>query len=611
MKKLFALICTVCCFHTVGAQSARSGVFTLSDLSAKPSHKSVTDIYMPPNLSVDIEFVDEDGKGVLNALESAKVLLNIKNTGGDAKGVRVSIVPEKEYKGLVFKQNELVTDVASGRTSTLEFPLKAGIDLETSRDTRLNIKVYEPLGYDIEAVLNLSTLEYLKSRLIMNGITSIADAGVGLLARNGNPDGKVQAGDIVNVTVMLQNVGVGNASDVNYTITAGDPNLLLYTSKGPVKTLTGSLSDMPSGKIEEVSFRVSPTNRYVHTSEYLPVYITLQEKTGLGNLTDEIIPIPFDAAPVMAEVVSVDADMDRLLAQLERSTVVSKDNRVNAKPVEVRNIMAAPKGVPLYKDAVAIVIGAENYADPSIPVAPYSARDAKVMGEYFKNSMGIENVMVMTDREVTSMTLNTMFDGKRGRLSQMVTPGVTDVFVYYSGHGVPMDKGEGNQDVFLIPYDVEKSWIGDYGFSLNKMYSDLSSLDAKSVTVILDACFSGGSRPSDKFKSESVANQKFVMLDPSELERPWLTNRNFRVFTSSRGDQTSQGRDMSQSGLFTYYLAIGMQGDADSNDDGTVTLYELVDFVTSNVEKESAGKQTPQFNTHVDNVDDFILETIR
>lgn len=615
MKKLFRTICLFAAMFgmmaAAGAQSVKTGVFTLDEIAQGYSSNSDNDIYMPPNLSVDIEFIDEDGQGVLNANENAKVRLSITNTGGDANGVKVSVLPVKNYRGIAFNSNELMVNIPANRTSVVDFPIRAGLDLQTSRDTKFNIKIFEPLGYDIEAVLNLNTLEYIKSRLIMNGVTSIADSGVGLMARNGNPDGKVQAGDVVNVTVMLQNVGVGDASNVKYTITSNDSNVLLYTSQGPVKSLTGSFAEMASGKTEELSFRVSPTNRYTHTGGYLPVYITLQEDTGFGNLASQIIPIPFDAAPVKAEVVSVDADMDRLIAQMGKSTVESKDNRVNSQPQQIRDIMAAPKGAPLYKDAVAIVIGSEYFADKTIPTAPYAARDAQVIGEYFKNSMGVGNVMVMTDKEVTSMAMNMMFDGQRGRLSKMITPGVTDVFVYYSGHGVPMENEYGGQDVLLIPYDVEKSWIKDYGFSLNKMYSDLASLDAKSVTVILDACFSGGSRPSEKYKSESVANQKFVILDPTEMEQPWLNDPDFRVFTSSKGNQTSQGRDLSKSGLFTYYLAIGLQGDADENSDGKVTMEELVDFVTVNVDKESNGAQTPQFREHEGSKGEFVLEKIR
>lgn len=595
---------------TMSAQSARSAVFTLNDLSDNSSRESSEGIYMPPNLSVDIDFIDEDGKGILTALEKSKIRLSISNSGGDANGVKVTVSPQKKYPGINMNNNSVVAHIPSQSVAVVEFPLEAGIDLATSRDTKFDIKIEEPLGYDIEAVLNLSTIEYLKSRLVLNGVTSIADAGLGLMARNGNPDGRIQAGDVVSVTVMLQNAGVGTAENVTYSITSKDPNVLLYTSSGPTSTLSGKLSDLVSGQTEELAFRISPTNRYVNNGGYLPVYITLKEDKGLGNLVSKNIPIPFDATPIKPELVSVDGEFDRMIKDLERSSVVSSDGRVNRmapKPQEIRDIMAVPIGLPIYKDAVAIVIGTEVYADRDIPTAPYSARDAKLMAEYFKTSMGVGHVDLMSDADVTQMRLKSRFDARRGTLQNYIQPGVTDLFVYYSGHGVPVEDENGRADVLLIPYDVPKAFIEDEGFSLNDMYATLSSLNAKSVTVILDACFSGGSRPSDKFRSESVANQKMVMADVSDMEQPWLDNPNFRVFTSSRGDQTSRGRDLSESGLFTYYLACGLQGDADKNADGSVTMAELVDYVSANVSKESGGAQTPQFY----GTKDFVLEKIK
>ena len=189
----------------------------------------------------------------------------------------------------------------------------------------------------------------------------------------------------------------------------------------------------------------------------------------------------------------------------------------------------------------------------------------------------------------------------------MVVPGKTDLFVYYSGHGVPTKGTDGRKDIYLIPYDVGKEWIRDEGFSLNKLYADLGSLNARSVTVILDACFSGGSRRSDSYATKSIANQKLVIIDPEEMEQPWLNNPNFRVFTSSRGDQASLGYDKSRSGLFTYFIATGLQGDADKDGNGRVEMSELVEFVTGQVNKESDGAQTPQFYGD----SNFVVEIIK
>lgn len=557
----------------------------------------VNELFMPPDLRVDMEFVDDNGNGLLEALEGASLRLKITNDGGTADRVQVTITPERNYKGLKVEKNEYITRVSKNSVQELIVPFSAGLDVVEMDEVRYRINVHEPDGFDTKAVLQFSTEEYRKAKLHINGV-DIVDAGRGTRASGGNPDGKIQCDEIANINVQLQNVGIGVAKNVRYTVVSGDKNLILYTDTGRTEKISGSLSDLMSAQTSQVRFRLGVNSNYVNKGQYLPVYVTVTEDFGFGDIVSEIIPIPFNASAAEPEVVVVNPERERKKIG-PRIILPDDDKRRNS----VRDISVASIGQPIYSNAVAIIIGTEKYQDSSIPMAPYASRDAELMAEYFRTSLGIQTVHLLTDEKVTAMELNTMFDSQRGRLSRIIQPGQTDVFVYYSGHGVPQPDGS---DVMLIPYDVEKAWINDYGFSLNKMYDNLASLDAKSVTVILDACFSGGSRPSESYKSESIANQKLVMPDISAMERPWIDNPNFRVFTSSRGDQTSLGYDLSRSGLFTYYIACGLQGDADKNADKKITMAELVEFVTSGVDKESVGTQTPQFYGNKD----FVIEKL-
>lgn len=553
----------------------------------------VNELFMPPDLRVDMEFVDDNGNGLLEALEGASLRLKITNDGGTADRVQVTITPERNYKGLKVEKNEYITRVSKNSVQELIVPFSAGLDVVEMDEVRYRINVHEPDGFDTKAVLQFSTEEYRKAKLHINGV-DIVDAGRGTRASGGNPDGKIQCDEIANINVQLQNVGIGVAKNVRYTVVSGDKNLILYTDTGRTEKISGSLSDLMSAQTSQVRFRLGVNSNYVNKGQYLPVYVTVTEDFGFGDIVSEIIPIPFNASAAEPEVVVVNPDRERIII----GPTIIPDGPARTT---IRDISVAPIGQRIYSNAVAVVIGSEKYEDTAIPRAPYAKRDAEVMSEYFKNTLGVGNVILLTDEEVTGMELQKIFDSQRGRLSRLVQPGQTDVFVYYSGHGVP--KADGS-DVQLIPFDVAKDWINDYGFSLNRMYDNLASLDAKSVTVILDACFSGGSRPSDMYKSESIANQKLVMPDLNSMEQPWLDNPNFRVFTSSKGNQTSLGYDQSMSGLFTYFLAIGLQGDADKNADNKVTMTELVEFVTTNVEKESLGSQTPQFYGN----SDFIIE---
>lgn len=587
----------------VAAQSAVTNVITFS-------LEDVSDLFMPPELYVDVDFIDDNENRILEAREKGIIRLVLSNRGGDADYVTASITPGSKYRGLNIEKTQVVTSIKGDEETTIDFPISASIDIPT--DTLLfTIKVSEPMGFDIVASMVLSTFEYQKSKIEMQGV-SIVDAGRGLRAKNNNPDGMVQKSEVVRAYVSLQNTGSGIANDVQYTITSKDQNVILMNESGNVPSINGTIDHMLSGETQEVSFRMSVNNNYKASSEFLPVFITVKEKEDFGNLASTVIPIPLDKTPAEPKIVDIKGEKEKLLASLQMTKVSSDDGRVSFNK-NIRDISIAPSGEPIYKDAVAIVIGAEKNSYGVAP-APYAARDAKVMANYFKNALGIsdENIKLRTDNEVTKNELSDLLDSRYGYLSRVVEPGKTDVFVYYSGHGIPDVASDGSQDIYLFPYDARKELVKDRGYSLNKLYADLNSLNARSVTVILDACFSGSSRQTVTYESENISNEKGIRISmPQMTNRPWDTNPNFRVFTSSTEDQTSLGYDQSQSGLFTYFLATGLQGDADKDGDGTIRFNELVDFVTTNVSNESqkirGGAQSPQFYGD----GNFIIEKIK
>lgn len=600
MKKLLNIFLASAVASFLTSVNAQAQSVTTESISFKL--EDVTEMFMPPDLRMNIEFEDENHDNVLEAEESGYIKIAISNKGGKADNVKVTVQPVNMAYGVTLPHSVFTTSVDKNGTWELNVPMTADLNVPTGY-TNFLIKVSEPMGYDINATLELSTFAFQKARLTMNGV-EISDSGIDTKPYNGNPDNKLQNMDVVRATVMIQNVGDGEAHNVTYKVTSKDPNIRLLTMSGYAHEVPGSVGDMLVGQTKEISFRLSPNAHYVHKGEYIPLYLTVTEDKGFGNITSKQIPIPFDAATIKPEVVKVEANREKLMASLG-TKVISNDDRVSVtSDTKFKDIMVAPYGQTIYQNAVAVVIGAEEYKDKTIAPAPYASRDAEVMTEYFKKSLGIKNTMTYTNEETTMMTLNSLFDSEIGSLASMVTPGQTDLFVYYSGHGVPLPNQDGEMEVFLIPYDVPKGGIARYGYSLNKLYADLAGLSAKSVTVILDACFSGGSRLSEAHESKSLTNQKFTLGEMTEMYEPWRNNPNFRLFTSSMGHQTSQANDRTRSGRFTYYLAVGLQGDADKDKNGKITMTELYEFVQANVHKETSGAQTPQFYGN----GDFVVE---
>ena len=79
--------------------------------------------------------------------------------------------------------------------------------------------------------------------------------------------------------------------------------------------------------------------------------------------------------------------------------------------------------------------------------------------------------------------------------------GGSDVMVFYSGHGVPgLNDGRG----YLLPRDADPNTAEINGYPIDVLYGNLGKLqEARSVTVYLDACFSGGSHEGMLVRSAS------------------------------------------------------------------------------------------------------------
>lgn len=554
------------------------------------------DVFMPPELYVDIDFIDDNNNKILEANESGTIQMIIQNRGGNADKVKIDLSLDKDAQWMTFTTpfNNIITSIPSDSEKKIDISFKANKYVPTD-SIKMRMKISEPLGYDIKAEMVLTTFELQKPLIKLQGV-SIIDAGRGLRAMDGNPDGKLQRGEIVNAIVTIQNVGQNIAENVSYSILSRDPNVKIYGEEGVLSEIKGKLNNMEVGEIAEIAVRISPNNNYNGNSKYLPLYITVNESLGEMGLVSENIPIPIDQAPEKVKSVKVEPNVEKLMA-MKKTQIVSSSDRISSK-IKIRDISVAPLGEPLHKNAIAIVLGAEKNGYDIAP-APYAARDAEIMAKYFKNTLGIQDVRVYTNENLTKAKLSDIFDAN-GELERAVSPGVTDVFVFYSGHGMPDESSEEGMDVYLLPYDGRKDMLKERCYSINKMYSCLNDLKAKSVTVILDACFSGSSRQSGNYAGVSIGNTKGVSIEIEDLGvRPWETNPNFRLITSSSGEQTSLGFDQSQSGLFTYYLAIGMQGEADANNDGSITYEELFQYIKSNVSSTARqirnGDQTPQF----------------
>ena len=249
--------------------------------------------------------------------------------------------------------------------------------------------------------------------------------------------------------------------------------------------------------------------------------------------------------------------------------------------------MNIPRSKMKNPDAIAVILGIERYR--TIQKVNYAKRDAAVFREYAINLLGVpddkNHIYFKTDDEVTKAEFEKLFT-RNGWLARRVQPG-SDVYIYYAGHGVPDFK---EKSPYLIPSDGDANYPTQTGFSLNRLYEELAKLNVRSITVFLDACFSGGTRG----QTTLLANSRLLRI---KIDHPALRSEKLVVFSAASGDQISSGYPNKKHGLFTYFLLRGLRGDADKNNDKIITVLELEKYLILNV-KKTAGyldrEQTPQ-----------------
>ncbi len=225
-----------------------------------------------------------------------------------------------------------------------------------------------------------------------------------------------------------------------------------------------------------------------------------------------------------------------------------------------------------------MIIGNANYGrqGKDIPDVTPAYADAAAMRQYVTEALGIREGNIIDLRDSTSAQLVRVFgskDNHKGQLHDWVLPSRSRVFVYYSGHGAPAgDEGT----PYLVPSDADAARINLNGYPLSTLYDNLGKLPARSVTVVLEACFSGVSQAGSL-----LGNMSPIAIRPKGVSIP----PNVTVIAAGSVDQMATWEQDQSQGLFTKYFMKGMSGEADAkphgNSDGEVEWGELDAYLKS------------------------------
>jgi len=283
--------------------------------------------------------------------------------------------------------------------------------------------------------------------------------------------------------------------------------------------------------------------------------------------------------------------------QLAKDAVaLDPDNEQYVQTLEMitSNIEVAPKTAVRRPDAIAIIIGNKTYQDHHIPTVKFAIQDATLVRKYLVNTLGFDEKNIVLVSDAKKDDFEKFFGTEsnyKGYLYNHVIQDRSEIFIYYSGHGAP---DTNTKKAYLVPTSADPSYINITAYSLDALYGNLEKLNndkkPKSITVVLDSCFSGGS------------NGGMIIRDASpifiETTTPLLTMDNAVVFTSSQSDQISSWYTEKQHGLFTYFFLKTIKMAAENNaqltaEDMEKTLQEP-DSINDFARKLYNREQVPQ-----------------
>lgn len=266
-----------------------------------------------------------------------------------------------------------------------------------------------------------------------------------------------------------------------------------------------------------------------------------------------------------------------------RATVYDVDGtRADAgMPVVIRNRPGEPIRPPGPRppgDLYLLCVGVSSYRDSTLNLQ-WAARDAEEMAGAMRKQVGrhfrhVVEPTVLTNADATKANL------KRA-LARLQRAGPEDtVFVFMSGHGTQ----EGGR-FYFAPHEVDRREVVRTCLPWQEVTDALASVPAAQL-LIADACHSGC----------HLGNLAGVNAGLAEAAQ----RAGIVMIGSCSGNEESWEDPKRRHGYFTAALLDALRGEADDNQDGVVTLWELEKYLGTKVGPVTNGKQHPHATQDLD-----------
>lgn len=499
-----------------------------------------------PNLNIvpnSVKFIDEGGSNTINAGKTSRIRLKIKNEGnGTAYGCSALIKASGATEGLSFApQNNI--EIQAGEVKDIEFPITAGLNTIDSI-VSFEIQINEPNGFGTDPVrLDIKTRKFLAPNLKIVDHTVTADRS-----------GVLQKKKPFDLQLLLQNTQHGEAEDVSVSVVIPEGVFIMDGSQSV------NIKAMEGGAKKSLVYSLIVNNNYKDT--VIPIRVNLKERFG-KYAESKTINLQLNQTLASNKIV-VDAK-ERSFEKIQLASLSSDvDKNIPVSPVRNENTFVA-------------IVANENYKMERL--VPYALSDGRKFAEYCEKTLGINPSHIKVEEDATAGTIRGLLNWLKGIASSYGKE--SKIIFYYAGHGAP---DINNQTAYILPSDGTSNDL-DNAINLNDFYAELGAMNSASVTVFLDACFSGSSRDGNMISS--LANSRGLAV---EVEGGNLSG-NMVVFSATKSNETANPYEEEGHGMFTYFLLKKLQESA-----GNVSYKDMSEYVTKEVSRKSSvmsKTQTP------------------
>jgi len=241
----------------------------------------------------------------------------------------------------------------------------------------------------------------------------------------------------------------------------------------------------------------------------------------------------------------------------------------------------------------AVIVGISRYQDKSLELR-FANKDAQSFYGFLKSPGGgavpDKQIDLLLDRNATRADIIQSINAKL-RLAF----DDDEVIIYIACHGIP---DEVSGELYFLGYDADVKNIPGTGISQSDIQKAIVTARAKKVVVIADACHSG----SIELNPNIAARGNAAYLTNKLLQGLTEVRSGIAMLTASSASEFSrEGEEWDGHGVFTYHLVQGLNGPADKNNDGLITIRELYEYVYRTVADATNGSQHPDLQGRFDN----------